>query len=137
MRRVLTALLVLFLIVLPLCAGTAGGKVFVLSDPIYGMMDSLFLSCGHALPSSSRPWTAAEAASELSKLDGVVLDAGQTELRRRIEEMIGEEETLLLEQACDEESVKALSGSGAPAPKRSYTPQKKEPVETGKPDDKK
>lgn len=36
-----------------------------------------------------------------------------------------------------EESVKALSGTGAPAPKRSYTPQKKEPVETGKPDGKK
>ncbi len=92
MRRVTAALLFLFLTVLPLCAVTAGGKVFVLSDPIYGMMDSLFVSCGHALPSSSRPWTASEAASELSKLDGVALDAGQAELRRRIEEMIGEED---------------------------------------------
>ena len=36
-----------------------------------------------------------------------------------------------------EESVKALSGAGAPAPKRSYTPARKTPVEATASDDKK
>ena len=91
MRRALAVFVLMALSVLSLAA-YAGGRVFPLGDPVYDLMDSLFVACGHTQPSASRPWTASEAANELSKLDASDLNAQQKALYDRIAEMIGEDE---------------------------------------------
>ena len=77
------------LLLFPLAAGSVAGKVFPIGDRLYGMADALFVSAGYAQGSTSRPWTASEARSEMSRIDTSRLDGNQKRLYDMIMEIIG------------------------------------------------
>ena len=91
MKRFLSVVLVL-LCLLSVAASAADGKVFPVGHEIYRLFDSLFIASGYVQPATSRPWTAAEARNELSRLDVSKLDSNQKELYSRLEEMIAQPE---------------------------------------------
>ena len=93
MKRLLPVVLIIFLCLSSAFAASADGKVFPIGHEIYRLFDTLFVSAGQFQPSSSRPWTAAEARNELAKLDAETLDDNQKALYLRLEEMIAEPET--------------------------------------------
>ena len=88
MKRLLTSIVLSF-ILFPLAASSVAGRVFPIGDRLYGMADALFVSAGYTQPSTSRPWTAAEARNEMSRIDASVLDANQRRLYDMIMETIG------------------------------------------------
>lgn len=88
MKRLLSAVLLVLLCLFSVMASAADGKVFPTGHEVYRLFDSLFVSAGYVQPSSSRPWTAAEARNELSRVDVSKLDANQEALYRRIEQIV-------------------------------------------------
>ena len=92
MRRFLSVVLIVLLCLFSATAAAADGKVFPIGHEIYRLFDSLFISSGYVQPATSRPWTAAEARNELSRLDVSKLDSNQKELYSRLEEMIAQPE---------------------------------------------
>ena len=88
MKRLATVVLIILLCIFSVAATAASGKVFPIGDEIYSLFDSLFVSAGYVQPSTSRPWTAAEARNEFAKLDCGSLDENQRALYDRLAEMI-------------------------------------------------
>ncbi|MCK9331212.1 MAG: hypothetical protein M0Q94_15155, partial [Candidatus Cloacimonetes bacterium] len=60
-------------------------KIIDLDDPIYGMMDRLYLSCGLAVPSGARPWSQSHARIILARIEESSLDDVQKALFQNIE----------------------------------------------------
>ena len=92
MKRLLSVVLIVLLCLSSAFAASADGKVFPIGHEIYKLFDTLFVSAGQVQPSSSRPWTAAEARNELAKLDMETLDDNQKALYLRLEELIAHPE---------------------------------------------
>ena len=88
MKRFLSVALIVLLCLFSVMASAADGKVFPIGHEVYRLFDSLFIASGYVQPATSRPWTAAEARNELSRIDVSVLDENQKALYSRIEQMI-------------------------------------------------
>lgn len=69
---------------------SGAGEVIPVGSRIYDLFDSLFILCGHTSPSTSRPWTVAEARSELSKIDQSFISSYALRLYDEISEAISE-----------------------------------------------
>ena len=67
MRRVLLFFVLFVSIVSAVVA--LPGEVIPFGSSFYDDVDMLFVLNGQTIPSSSRPWTIAEAENELSKID--------------------------------------------------------------------
>ncbi len=66
------------------------GEVIPVGSRLYELFDDLFLLCGYASPSTSRPWTVSEARSELSKIDKAALNGYADHLYCEISDIISE-----------------------------------------------
>ncbi len=91
MRKLLLAAIILFSCIL--CF--ASDQVFPLSHPVYKEMESLFLLCGNAGLSPSRPWSGKEVGRMLSYLEEEGLDGTCQALYERISSYLRDEETYL------------------------------------------
>ncbi|MBQ5365764.1 MAG: hypothetical protein IIU49_06820, partial [Spirochaetales bacterium] len=69
---------------------SGAGEVIPVGSRIYNLFDSLFILCGRTSPSSSRPWTVAEARSELSKIDRSSIGGYAGRLYDEISEAVSE-----------------------------------------------
>ena len=69
---------------------SGAGEVIPVGSRIYDLFDSLFILCGRTSPSSSRPWTVAEARSELSKIDRSSIGGYAGRLYDEISEAVSE-----------------------------------------------
>lgn len=95
MKRVALVLL-LFVLIVPLFADN-GLKVIPLESDVYSAIDALYVLEGKALPSTTRPWTADEAALYLSKVSretspelyDIVLNAVEVKPRLGVDEVFG------------------------------------------------
>ena len=65
-KRFIASLVILIIASFVFCSP---GEVIPIGDQFYDIIDALFVLNGQTVPSGSRPWTKAEAESELSKLD--------------------------------------------------------------------
>ena len=75
----------LFVLFLPSAAVfSQAQRVIPLSSPLYDGMDALYALCGLAAPSAARPWTSAEAAGILQKLDRIAADPRVQNLYDRV-----------------------------------------------------
>ncbi len=74
------------------------GVLIPLGDDIYSSFDSLFVIAGKAVPSTSRPWTVAEARNYLSLLDPSSLYGAALELYSSLSDYlyVDDEDTLSL-----------------------------------------
>ena len=100
MFRKALVFLLLAVFVLPLFAFypsdsalSGDGEVIFVGSGIYDAFDDLFLLLGMPRPSSSRPWTVAEAKYELSRIDGESLTGYERQLFDYISERIFGDET--------------------------------------------
>ena len=99
-RRFLISMLLLALIVTASLSAMhqsdmryyGSGEVIPIGSRLYVLFDDLFLLCGHTSPSTSRPWTVAEARNELSKIDDSRLSGISLDLFRQISAVIAEDE---------------------------------------------
>ena len=66
-------------------------KILPISDETYALMDFLYLMEGQGRPSSSRPWSTAEAASILRKIDRSSLNPENVALWDKIESSLRRE----------------------------------------------
>lgn len=66
--RKLTIICILIILIPVLLFARNGQKVIPLESDVYGAIDMLYLLEGKALPSTTRPWTTAEAEKILSKV---------------------------------------------------------------------
>ncbi len=90
MRRLAVFLLIL-LRFCTLAAASADAYVIPLSSPLYGAMDALYAITGNGTPSTSRPWTAAEAEIILSRISRTGLSDKELSFRETVESMLEEE----------------------------------------------
>ena len=74
------------------------GVLIPLGDDIYSSFDALFVIAGKAVPSTSRPWTVAEARNYLSLLDSSLFDGYALELYSSLYDylFVSDEDTLSL-----------------------------------------
>ena len=100
MFRKALVFLLLAVFVLPLFAFypsdsalSGDGEVIFVGSGIYDAFDDLFLLLGMPRPSSSRPWTVAEAKYELSKINGDDLTGYERQLYDNTSERILGDET--------------------------------------------
>jgi hypothetical protein len=75
------ALFLSALFLLPVTVFPQNQQVLPLSSPLYDEMDALYTLCGLAAPSAARPWTNAEAAAILQKIDGFAAAAPDPRVR--------------------------------------------------------
>lgn len=85
MRKLVIIALVL-LSLFPAFANDA--YVIPLSSPLYDAIDALYAVTGNVMPSTSRPWSSAEAENILSRIDRMSLDADETALYERVRTML-------------------------------------------------
>ena len=92
MKKTAAILLLALTIILslPLFASEVDPKTFPLSSEIYGLMDDLYALQGLARPSTSRPWSQAEAELIFSRLSDSGLSAAEQRAYARIEEILAE-----------------------------------------------
>lgn len=91
MRRLLGLLIIASL---ASCLFAAGG-VFPLSHPVYSEMEALYVLCGNAGLSPSRPWSGKEVSRMLSSLDEASLSVTGKALFNRISSYLEAEEAYL------------------------------------------
>ena len=85
MRKLVIIALVLFSL-FPAFANDA--YVIPLSSPLYDAIDALYAVTGNVMPSTSRPWSSAEAENIFSRIDRMSLDADETALYERVRTML-------------------------------------------------
>ena len=92
MRKLASILTIAALLCGAAYAGGVDAYVIPLSSPVYEAMDALYAINGMASPSTSRPWTVAEARHILSRVDAEGMDSGESNFYRSVEELLAREE---------------------------------------------
>ena len=90
MRKTAALLMITAVILLsiPVFASDVDAKTFPLSSEIYGLMDDLYALQGLARPSTSRPWSQAEAQLIFSRISASGLSPAQQKAYERISEIL-------------------------------------------------
>ena len=87
----------LFLVLVGAIASAVAPRTFSLDDPIYARMELLYISSGMGPPSNSKPWSSDEARLMLDRIDESTLSDAELRLYRQIEESIGDDFLLKLD----------------------------------------
>ena len=87
----------LFLVLVGAIASAVAPRTFSLDDPIYARMELLYISSGMGTPSNSKPWSSDEARLMLDRIDESTLSDAELRLYRQIEESIGDDFLLKLD----------------------------------------
>ncbi|MBR6085387.1 MAG: hypothetical protein IKP61_07240 [Spirochaetales bacterium] len=90
MKRIIVLLLLALLIATSAFAADVASRTFPMSSDIYGLMDDLYALEGLSRPSTSRPWSQAEAVQILSRIRVENLSEAERGIYGRIEEIIYE-----------------------------------------------
>ena len=90
MKKAIILLLLVLIFPAIILAADVNSKTFPLSSEIYELMDDLYSLQGLARPSTSRPWSQAEAQLILSRIDENSLNETEKRLFSRIQDIISE-----------------------------------------------